>query len=213
MTKNSVCPFVGDTLDLLSQADALVVGPGLGRSAEGRARALSALALGRPTVLDADGLRAVEGNFALLAAHPALILTPHAGEAAGLLGITAEQVESDRFAAARLLAAQSGAIVLLKGPRTLIAEPNGRVFISAFGTAALATAGSGDVLAGIVAALVATDRSAATRERLQQATWLGAALHGLAAEQWSETGGDVGLLATDLIDCVPQVRARLLAHV
>src|SRR6478736_5903428 len=185
----------------------VVVGPGLGRSDAARERVQAVLALGRPTVLDADGLRAVEGNLGALAAHPALVLTPHSGEAAGLLGITAAEVEQDRFSAVRRLAAATGAIALLKGPRTLIAEPNGRVLVSAFGTPALATAGSGDVLAGIVAGLAASGRTAPVSQRLLEATWLGAALHGLAAEQWSETGGDTGLLATDLIDGLPAVRA------
>jgi len=212
MTRSSPWPWSAETRELVEQADALVVGPGLGRSAEARDRTLAALALGRPTVLDADGLRVMAGDVAALVAHPALILTPHAGEAAALLGITAAQVEDDRFSAVRRLAASSGAVVLLKGPRTLIAEPDGQVWVSAFGTAALATAGSGDVLAGIVAGLIAGDRSAPTRASLRGATALGAALHGLSAELWSAAGGDAGLLATDLIDVLPQVRARLLAE-
>jgi len=211
MTKQSPEPLGTEALSLLASADVLIVGPGLGRSDAARERVQAVLALGRPTVLDADGLRAVEGNLGALAAHPALVLTPHSGEAAGLLGITAAEVEQDRFSAVRRLAAATGAIALLKGPRTLIAEPNGRVLVSAFGTPALATAGSGDVLAGIVAGLAASGRTAPVSQRLLEATWLGAALHGLAAEQWSETGGDTGLLATDLVDGLPAVRARLLA--
>ena len=209
MTKASAAPFEGEALELLAAADTLVVGPGLGRSDDARARVRSALALGKPTVLDADGLRALAGDFASLAAHPALVLTPHSGEAAALLGITAEEVECDRFAAVRRLARESSATVLLKGPRTLIAEPSGRVLVSAFGTPALATAGSGDVLAGIIAGLWASERTAEGRPGLR-ATWLGAALHGLTAERWSEAGGDAGLLATDLIDRLPETRARLL---
>lgn len=211
MTRSSPWPFADDTRELVRSADALVVGPGLGRSSDARERVLGALALGRPTVLDADGLRVVARDLGALAAHPALILTPHSGEAGDLLGITAAEVEGDRFSAARRLAAESRAIVLLKGPRTLIAEPNGRVWVSAFGTAALATAGSGDVLAGIVAGLLAGDRSGAS-DGLRRATTLGAALHGLAAELWSESGGDAGLLATDLVELLPQVRSRLLAE-
>lgn len=209
MTKSSSAPFTGDALELLSLADALVVGPGLGRSDEARTRVRSALSLGKPTVLDADGLRAIAGDLASLTTHPALVLTPHSGEAAALLGVTAEEIECDRFGAARRLARESLAIVLLKGPRTLIAEPNGRVLVSAFGTPALATAGSGDVLAGIIAGLWASDRTPHDASGLR-AAWLGAALHGLTAERWSEAGGDAGLLATDLIERLPEVRARLL---
>jgi NAD(P)H-hydrate epimerase len=211
MTKQSSHPLSADALAVLSSADAVVLGPGLGRSSEARARVLDVLGLGRPTVLDADGLRAVEGNLLALAGHPALVLTPHSGEAAGLLGITAAEVEHDRFSAVRRLAAETGAITLLKGPRTLIAEPSGRVLVSAFGTVALATAGSGDVLAGIVAGLMAADRTTPEPLRALGATWLGAALHGLSAERWSETGGDAGLVATDLIDALPGVRASLVA--
>jgi hydroxyethylthiazole kinase-like uncharacterized protein yjeF len=210
MTRNSPWPPLDETRELIQNADALVIGPGLGRTADAKERTLGALESGHPTVLDADGLRVMVGDVARLLAHPALVLTPHPGEAADLLGMTAADVEADRFSAARRLAAESGAIVLLKGPRTLIAEPNGSVCVSAFGTPALATAGSGDVLAGLIAGLLAGNRSNVTREDLHRATLLGVGLHGLAAELWSETGGDAGLLATDLIDLLPQVRARLL---
>jgi len=210
MTRPSATPFAPETLALLGQADALVVGPGLGRSSEAEVRVRASLELGRPTVLDADGLRVFSAAASALAGHPALVLTPHAGEAAALLGTTAEAVEQDRFAAVRRLAAESGAVVLLKGPRTLIAEPGGRVLISAFGSPALATAGSGDVLAGIIAGLLASRRGPVSRSLALEASWLGAALHGLAGERWSETGGDAGLLATDLVDLLPEVRARLL---
>lgn len=209
MTKTSAAPFAGDALELLALADALVVGPGLGRTPEARIRVQSALGLGKPTVLDADGLRVFAGELTELAQHPALVLTPHAGEAAALLGTTAEEVERDRFGAVRRLARASAAVVLLKGPRTLIAEPSGTVLVSAFGTPALATAGSGDVLAGIIAGLWASGHDVEARPGLR-AAWLGAALHGLTAELWSEAGGDAGLLATDLIERLPEARARLL---
>jgi len=214
MTKSTPSPFSAEVRELCSRADVMVVGPGLGRSADAEARLRAALALGRPTVLDADGLRLVARDGALrggvrLSQHPALILTPHAGEAADLLGTTSEEVERDRFAAARQLASESNAIVLLKGPRTLIAEPDGRVIVSAFGTPALATAGSGDVLAGVVAALWASEGKAQRGQGRLEAAWLGAALHGLTAERWSTSGGDRGLVATDLIDGLPSVRAGL----
>lgn len=206
MTRTAPEPLDADTLAWLAQADALVVGPGLGRTESARQRVQAALSLGRPTVLDADGLRAVEADPGALRAHPALILTPHSAEAAGLLGTTAEVIESDRFGHARRLAELTGAVVLLKGPRTLIATPNGEVVVNPFGTPALATGGSGDVLAGLIAALLAGSNA-----EPPTAAWLGAALHGLAAEAWTVEGGDRGLLASEIVDWVPRVRARL-AH-
>src|SRR5690606_14946397 len=107
-----------------------------------------------PIVCDADALtlhaRSIE-DFS--AAGGRAILTPHAGELARLLGKTSEEIEDDRFAAVRAAAARANAVVLLKGPYTVVASPDGRVVISGSGTPALATAGSGDVLAGVIAAL------------------------------------------------------------
>jgi NAD(P)H-hydrate epimerase len=206
-TQSSVAPSV------LEEMDALVIGPGLGRGPVALKRAQAGLLAAKPTVLDADGLRAFEGRLGELKSHPSLILTPHAGEAAGLLDITSGEVEADRFAAVRRIADESGATVVLKGPRTLIHSPGGPVFVSAFGTPALATGGTGDVLAGLIAGLLATAvrRPDWRPEATGSWAWVGVALHGLSAEAWSKVGGSSGMVAGDLLERIPQVMHGLLA--
>ncbi len=143
---------VKDVLDGLDRFRALVVGPGLGRTAATVAAVRRLVAEAPvPLILDADGLNALDGDVDLLAARPAAtIVTPHAGEYARLFG---EPVEEDRVAAARRLAERAGAVVLLKGSRTVVADPTGRAAVNGTGGPWLATAGTGDVLSGIVGAL------------------------------------------------------------
>lgn len=200
---------------LFAQAGALVVGPGLGRG--GRAEQALSLAwqAGRPLVVDADGLRALgaltrEGlKFARPDSGTSLaLLTPHPGEAADLLETTILDVEADRFLAAQRIAERFFSTVILKGSRTIIASPGEIPVVSAFGTPALATAGSGDVLSGICGALLAQASSAKDVFELAQ---LGVALQGMAAESWSRAHGDRGLLASEIADLVPSVIQYLLA--
>ncbi|WP_266168049.1 NAD(P)H-hydrate dehydratase [Dyella subtropica] len=175
---------------LLDRADVLALGPGLGQAAWGHALWLTALEAGKPLVLDADGLN-------LLAREPqrftqAAILTPHPGEAARLLHSTASEVEADRFAAARALAGRYGAIVVLKGAGSLIADPDGRLAVCPWGNPGMATGGMGDVLTGIVAALLAQGCSP------WQAACLGVGLHARAGDAAAALG-ERGLMASDLL--------------
>jgi hydroxyethylthiazole kinase-like uncharacterized protein yjeF len=152
-----------------------------------------------PLVLDADGLNALDGDLDVLARRPAATLvTPHAGEYARLAG---EKVGDDRVAAARRLAERAGAIVVLKGSRTVVADPTGRATINTTGGPWLATAGTGDVLSGIVGALAAIGLPAF------RAAAAGAWIHGRAADE----AGHAGLVAGDLIDSLPAVVASLRA--
>ncbi|MFA5883533.1 MAG: NAD(P)H-hydrate dehydratase [Acidimicrobiia bacterium] len=171
---------------------ALAIGPGLGRSpGTGAAvRRLVAEAAG-PVVLDADALHALAGHLDLLASRtvPA-VLTPHAGEYAALRG---EAPGPDRLAAARALAAETGAVVLLKGPGTVVAHPDGRAAICLRGGPVLATAGTGDVLTGIVGAFLA--RGVPPFEAATAAAFV----HGSAADG----SGHTGLVAGDLVDAIP----------
>jgi hydroxyethylthiazole kinase-like uncharacterized protein yjeF len=144
-----------------------------------------------PLVLDADGLNALTGDLEPLRARGgATIVTPHEGEYARLAG---EPVGTDRLTAARRLAERSGAVVLLKGPATVVAEPGGRAAINTTGGPWLATAGTGDVLSGVVGAVLAGGvdpfRAASA------AAWL----HGRAADH----AGHEGLIASDLIAAIP----------
>jgi hydroxyethylthiazole kinase-like uncharacterized protein yjeF len=187
---------------------ALVVGPGFGTDPDAHRAVAALLARWRgPAVYDADALTLLAGAGkaeAFAQTEIPCVLTPHSGEAARLLGTTSAAVEDDRFAAARELAALARAVVVLKGAHTLVAEPGGagRVVISPSANAALATAGSGDTLAGIAGAMLCAlppfDAACAA-----------VFIHAAAAEAWSRAHGDRGLLATEIADGVPDVLAAL----
>jgi ADP-dependent NAD(P)H-hydrate dehydratase / NAD(P)H-hydrate epimerase len=189
-----------EVLDGLDRFRALIVGPGLGRAPATVAAVRRLVAEAPvPLVLDADGLNALDGDVSLLAARPAAtVVTPHAGEYARLAG---EPVGEDRVAAARRLAERAGAVVLLKGSRTVVADPTGRAAVNATGGPWLATAGTGDVLSGVLAALAAQGLP------VFRAAAAGAWLHGRAAD----AAGHAGLVAGDLIDALPTVLSGLAA--
>ena len=205
--------YIGDqrlVLDTLARAararDVVVIGPGLGTAPQTRRGVEAFLAeLDRPAVVDADALnvfsRAHGGDPARLASPHPRVLTPHPGEAARLLDCTTPEIEHDRPAAARELARATGAIVLLKGARTLIAAPSGELFINPTGGPALAAGGSGDVLAGAIGALLAQGVDPL------YAAASGAYLHGLAGSPEV-----VGLLASEVATRIPQRWHALLAQ-
>ncbi len=135
---------------------AIVIGPGLGQSAIARARVDEVLASGISAVIDADALNLLAHDLeALVAARGSIVITPHPGEAGRLLGIPTADVEADRIAAARALVDRTRATVVLKGARTIVAFEDSGCWIVAAGSPALATGGSGDVLTGVIAALLA----------------------------------------------------------
>jgi ADP-dependent NAD(P)H-hydrate dehydratase / NAD(P)H-hydrate epimerase len=190
--------------DLLASVDrfrGLAVGPGLGTADPTRAAVRELMAkASRPVVLDADGLNAFAGDAATLRERPGpTVLTPHDGEYARLVG---EPVGTDRVDAARRLAALTGAIVLLKGATTVIAAPDGRATLNVTGGPELATAGSGDVLSGIIAGLIA--RGLAVFE----AAAAGAFIHGLAGDH----SGHTGLIASDLVAALPRTLNDLTSN-
>ena len=189
-----------EILDGLDRFRCLIVGPGLGRAPATVAAVRRLVAEAPvPLVLDADGLNALDGDLDLLAGRPAAtVVTPHAGEYARLAG---EQVGEDRVAAARRLAERADAVVLLKGSRTVVADPTGRAAVNLTGGPWLATAGTGDVLSGVVGALAALGLPAFA------AAAAGAWVHGRAAD----VGGHEGLVAGDLIEALPAVLAGVAA--
>lgn len=192
-------------LSQLEAADALAIGPGLGLAEQvGELTRSVALKWEGRIVLDADGLTHFAGRLSeLQSARGEVVLTPHPGEAARLLGMTPKQVEADRFGAVKKLADDSGCSVLLKGPRSLCAATGRVPRVNRSGHAALATAGSGDVLSGIVAAL-------SVDHEVFDAASLGAFVHGCAGEAWAaENRADRGLLAHEIADKVPGVIAAL----
>jgi len=192
------------TVDDALSADALVVGPGAGRSPSATSVSMferttlpAVLALAKPVVLDADALNTIAYNESLqkvLAARRApTILTPHPAEAARLLGNTTKDVQSDRHAAAVALAQRYRAHVVLKGAGSICAFPDERWSVNASGNAGLASGGTGDVLAGMIGALLAQGHEA------ERALQLAVCLHGAAADALAESGaGPAGLTASEV---------------
>lgn len=195
---------VEQVLELADRAGALALGPGLGRAQEAAqfAREL-ARAAEAPLVLDADGLGAHAGRLAELAARRApTVLTPHAGELGRLLELESSAIEAERLACARRAAQLSGAVVLLKGDDTLIADPGGIVAVAPGGSPALATAGTGDVLTGVIAALLAQGLPAFAAAAA--GAWLGAAAGRIAA---ADQGCAEAVIASDVIAALGRARA------
>jgi len=193
---------------LAAERDAVGLGPGIGRGSETQklVRAL-ALRIARPLALDADALFAFRGDPGPLRRRRGpTVLTPHPGEAALLLGCTAADVNRDRVGAARRLAAQSGCVVLLKGAASLVATPSGPCVVNPTGGPELASGGTGDVLLGAVAGLLAQGLEAS------DAAALAAYVHGLAGERVAACTGPSGLLASDLAAELPAAAQALRAE-
>jgi hydroxyethylthiazole kinase-like uncharacterized protein yjeF len=191
--------------ELAASRDVVALGPGFGRDSEAidLVRGL-VLSIDRPIVLDADGLFGLSGQLELLHERQApIILTPHPGEAARLLETDVAHLNSDRVAAARQLSEKSRAIVVLKGAGTVVADPTGRVLIVPTGGPLLASAGTGDVLTGVVAALLAAGRPAF------EAAALAAWWHGATADKIDPRRAGFGLLAGELADALPSCAAEI----
>jgi hydroxyethylthiazole kinase-like uncharacterized protein yjeF len=205
--------FAEDALDeALSASErggAVALGTGLGRGGQALAfaRAL-ARRVAAPLVLDADGLNAHVGHLDELAQRSApTVLTPHAGELGRLLERSSAEIDRARLASVRTAAERSRAVVLLKGDDTLVAAPQGIVAVNPGATPALATAGTGDVLTGVIAALLAAGLDAFT------ATAAGALLHAAAGGEAARRQQAVeGVIASDVIAALPATRARLAAR-
>ncbi len=197
-TGGRLLPRAADAvLEAAERADAVAIGPGLGRT-DGTVELVRLLLerLDLPVVLDADALWELEPY----ARAAPTVLTPHTGELAGLLGADAREIEAHRLDAVRRAASRFGAVVLLKGADTLVASPREGVLVASYGTPALATAGSGDVLTGIVAAFLAKGME----PRLAAAT--AAVAHGVASELLDP---QPGVVASDLL---PALQRALAGH-
>lgn len=188
-----------ELMELSRRAGAVVLGPGLGRADSARELArLAAAELETPLLVDADGLNAhAERLEALRARSAPTVLTPHAGELGRLLGRSAAEIDAHRLACAREAAERSGAVVLLKGDDTIVAAPGGPVAINPGATPALATAGTGDVLAGLVGALLAKGIAPFP------AAALGAFAHARAGRAAASRRGADHVVAGDVIEALP----------
>jgi NAD(P)H-hydrate epimerase len=194
-----------EVMELARRGGAIALGPGLGRGEGAGAFAREVARAARtPLVIDADGLNAHVGHLEALTMRAApTVLTPHTGELARLLDTTAEAVDAQRLAHARHAAARSGAIVVLKGEDTLIVRPDGFVAVSPGASPALATAGTGDVLTGVLAAILSRGTAPFT------AAAAAVRLHARAGREAVRRQGSVdGVIASDVIDALPAARGR-----
>jgi NAD(P)H-hydrate epimerase len=190
--------------DGVGERDVLALGPGLGSDPEAAALALDLFANASvPAVVDADALNALS-TTALNATGRLRVLTPHPGEMSRLCGCGIAAVQSDRVGTARRFAAERACVVVLKGQRTVIALPDGRVFINPTGTPAMATAGSGDILTGLIAGLLAQFPHDAV-DAILAAVWL----HGRAGELGANQLGEQSLTAMDLLKYLPSAMREL----
>ncbi len=202
--------FGADCVNQIEQAwrdkNVLALGPGLGQ--EIGARRLVEFVVAAcpvPLVLDADALNCISANATILAGRASgTVITPHPGEMARITGLTTEEIQRNRVAVAAQWAEKLNSVVLLKGARTVIAAPDGRVWINSSGASGMASAGMGDVLTGVIAALVAQGMEPFA------AAALGAYLHGRAAELCAQEFGSVGYLAGDVMERLGQARQQLI---
>lgn len=188
-------------LDAADGKDAVVIGPGITRDDETHTLLATLLEeLHVPCVLDADALNALAGHLEVLEkAQSALILTPHPGEMARLIGKSTADVQRDRVGVAREFVRANPSLLILKGARTLITRDDGTVFVNPTGNAGMATAGSGDVLSGVVGALLAQGLMPS------DAAIAGVWAHGHAGDLLREKRGELGLIASDLLDGLTEV--------
>ena len=194
-------PFVEE---LSAHWDVIAIGPGSGRHNETQAAIRGIIAnADKPLVIDADGIQAIAGHMDVISQCEALaILTPHPGEMSALTGLTPNQINQNRIEVARQTAQQWNSIFVLKGAPTVVAYPDGAVYVNSTGNAGLATGGTGDVLTGIIAALIAQGLSS------HDAAVAGVYLHGLAADIIAKSGM-IGMTAGDIVTALPAALAGL----
>jgi NAD(P)H-hydrate epimerase len=197
---------VGLGLDALLERKTLAIGPGISRNSETAEFVRTVVTRGdKSIVIDADGLNAFEGAADKLTGRGrTLVITPHPGEMSRLTGMSIAEIQANRREVARNFAREHELIVVLKGHRTLIAAPDGAVWVNPTGNPGMATGGTGDILTGMVAGLIAQH----PRHALA-ATALAVYLHGLAGDLASESVGESSLVATDLLRFLPQAFAEM----
>ncbi len=186
---------------LLEGKDALVLGPGISREAgTGEFVRKVAVNLDVPAVIDADGLWHLADDLEIIKKCKApLILTPHPGEMAKLLGVSSKEVQEDRIGISRKFAEKYGCWLVLKGARTIIAAPDGNVYINTTGNPGMASGGTGDALSGMIGSFLGQGCTP------PESALLGVYLHGYAGDLAAEEKGEASLIATDIIGKLPEV--------
>ena len=204
-TETGRLPFseASHVLDLAKKMTVLAIGPGLGTE-DGTVRLVKNVyeEAQIPAVVDADGLNALAGD--LPHTDKIRILTPHPGEMGRLTGKSTKEIQSDRLGAAQRLASESGATIVLKGDRTIIAFPDGETWVNPTGSPSMATGGTGDILTGMIAGLVA-QHPKDWKRATAAAVWL----HGRCGELGGDHWGEEAMLATDLLDFLPEAMDEL----
>jgi ADP-dependent NAD(P)H-hydrate dehydratase / NAD(P)H-hydrate epimerase len=192
--------------NLVKGKTVLAVGPGISRNEETSEFVRTVIdKYTMPIVLDADGLNAFQGVAEKLNGKGRmLVITPHPGEMARLTGLSIPEVQRDRIGVARSFSRDHQLVVILKGHRTLIADPHGEVWVNTTGNPGMATGGTGDVLTGVVAGMIAQNP-----QRVIEAVTAAVHLHGLAGDIACETMGEQSLVATDLIRAFPEAFQRV----
>lgn len=192
--------------DLLDWADIFAVGPGLSTHPETVEFVKWLLSeMHKPLVLDADGLNALAKSPDFIKNYPGeMVITPHPGELARLVNLSIDDIQTDRLKIIRRFAQEWGKVIVLKGGPTVIAAPNGEVFINSTGNPGMATGGSGDVLTGVIAGLMAQKLSAL------DAALVGVYLHGLAGDLAAEDLTEMGMIAGDISDYLPAAIKKLM---
>lgn len=187
--------------NLLETVSVCAIGPGMSRYSEANAILRFVLENSAvPVLIDADGINALEGDAGVLKNRQVpIVITPHPGEMSRLTGLTISDIQSNRLEIAGRYATTWGITVVLKGHQTIVAGPAGEVFVNTSGNAGMATAGSGDVLSGIIAGLIGQGL------RPQDAAAAGVYIHGCCGDKAAETTGQRGLIAGDLIDRLPDI--------
>src|SRR5208282_3164599 len=199
---------LGAGLDALLDRKTLAIGPGISRNSETAEFVREIVKRGsNPLVVDADALNAFEGVAAKLNGRGRIVvITPHPGEMSRLTGLTIAEIQANRLEVARKFAREHELIVVLKGHRSFIAAPDGAVWVNPTGNPGMATGGTGDVLTGMVAGLIAQHPQHAL-----EATALAVYLHGLAGDLACASMGENSLVATDLVRFLPQAFAQTQA--
>ncbi len=193
-------------LQFLENQDVLALGPGLSQNPETQKVIREILVRSKlPMVIDADGLNALKGYLShLKKCSGRTILTPHPGEFVRLFGGTLSQQEKNRKNRAAEIASRFGVVLVLKGHRTIVANPDGKIYINATGNSGMATGGTGDMLTGMIAALIGQKFS------LWDAARFGVYFHGLAGDLAARKKGQVSLIAGDILDFLPTAFRKIL---
>ncbi len=191
--------------DFSQRCEAMAIGPGISSTKQTKELISTIIdQLDIPLVIDADGINVLAGELSLLKKYKApLIITPHPGEMSRLVGASVEEIQKDRIGFTMALARRIGAIVVLKGARTVIASKQGNSWVNLTGNPGMATGGSGDILTGIIGGLLTQKLSCL------EAAKTGVYLHGYAADLAAQKKGEISLIASDTLETIPEATRRI----